>query len=78
MLIRTYVSKEDVCGDDHVRVCKHDLYKRLLSIPLKCTCGWIWGKPPSVDMFQRFGQDTFMPKSVETSSGVFALPIPRG
>jgi hypothetical protein len=29
-------------------------------------------------MFQRFGQDTFMPKSVETSSGVFALPIPRG
>src|ERR1700737_1166362 len=25
--------------------------------------------PPIVDMFQRFGQDTFMPKSVETSSG---------
>jgi hypothetical protein len=31
--------------------------------------------PPIVDMFQRFGQNTFMPKSVETSSGVFALPI---
>jgi len=75
MLIRTYVSKEDVCGDDHVRVVSmisiSVYYPFLLSVRVDGS----GVKPPIVDIFQRFGQDTFMPKSVETSSGVFALPI---
>src|ERR1700736_4799993 len=70
MLIRTYVSKEDVCGDDHVRVVSmisiSVYYPFLLSVRVD---GSGVNPPPIVDMFQRFGQDTFMPKSVETSSG---------